>query len=456
MAKDNTTATQAQAKELTSAQLVVGGDTPLLAPDSSTSGNYYKTVRKMRRHPTVALVRDLSIAPLLTAGWSIESSADAPQGAKENIDATIQPLRIHLLRSSLFGCVDYGWQAYEKVFAMNPKLNFMQVQKMKPLLQDKTSILIDVATGAFAGLMQTQPDVTLTTESCLLVNMDVEGTYWYGEPKMKAVEVAYTQWNLCNDAAVRYDKKLAGAHWIIHYPPGKTKVDGVETDNYTLAQKIASGLQSSGIIIVPRWIEDFVQNANEQAGNESAWKIELLSAYPTSNVAFVDRLKYIDALMARGLGFPERATLEGQFGTKAEAEAHADIAISNMELRHQIMVQQYNWHMVNQLLRINYGPDTENTVWISVAPITDLKLQYLRAVYTAFLGNQQGFAAEADNIDMNSLRDKLGVPTIAGADNGLNNIAAQDPAAQQAQDAQQAAQAQLSFTNTLRRLIVKA
>lgn len=77
------------------------------------------------------------------------------------------------------------------------------------------------------------------------------------------------------------------------------------------------------------------------------------------------------------------------------------------------MVQQYNWHLVNQLLRLNYGPESENTVWISVAPITDLAMIYLRSLYTAILSNSEGFNAEADNIDRKALRDKLSIPSIS-------------------------------------------
>lgn len=401
-------------EEKTKAQVLIGGDTEELTADSTTSGNFYKTVRAMRRHPTVALARELVVAPLLAAPWSVEEKDGAPDGAKEFIDGVMQPLRIHLLRSSLFGCIDFGFQPYEKLFKVDELTGLLTVSKVKPLLQDNTKILIDIANGSFLGFKQ--GDIRLELPESLLVNIDVEGTYWYGEPKMKVVETAYNNWNYCNDAAVRYDKKLAGAHWIIHYPLGKTTIDGVETDNFDIAKRVLSQLQSSGQIVVPRTVEDMIRDANEQAGGDTAWKIELLSAYPTSNVAFIDRLKYLDAMMARAMGMPERAVLEGQFGTKAESEAHADFAISNMELRHQIIVQHYNWHLVNQLLRINYGAQAENTVYVQVAPITDLAMQYLREVYKTFLANTEGFAAESNNIDTQSLRDQLGIPTLSADD----------------------------------------
>lgn len=418
--------------EITKSQVLTGGDSDELSQDTKLSGTFFKRIRDMRRHPTIALARQLAVAPLLAAEWSIEEKEGAPPDAKAFIQKQIEPLRIHLLRTSLFGCCDFGFSPYEKVFKVGEQSGLIEIKKVKPLLQDITKVIVDKANGSFLGLKQ--EDITLELPQALLVNIDVEGTYWYGEPTMKAADLPFEWWNICNNANVRYDKKIAGAHWIIHYPPGNSVLNGTKIANDKVAQSLLTALESSGSIAVPRKVEEFVDDLNKEA---KAWEIELLSAYPTSNVAFVERLKYLDALMARALGMPERAILEGQFGTKAEAEAHADFAITNMELRHKIIVQQYNWHLVNQLLRVNYGPEAENTVLIAVAPLTDLTLQYLRATYTKFLDNQEGFGQEFDNVDTEAMRDKLGIPSkkpedvptadTTGANNALQQQAANVP-----------------------------
>lgn len=399
--------------EKTTAQVLLGGDSPELDKASATSGSFYTLVRTMRKHPTIALARQLSIAPVLAAGWSVIEKEGAPEGAREFIDSQIMPQRIHLLKSAMHGCTDFGWQGYEKVFQPGAISGKIELRKVKPLLQDKTKILIDPANGSYAGLLNsTTKEVTLGIPESLLVNFDVEGTDWYGTAIMSIVKKAYDEWNITNNANVKYDKKIAGAHWIIHYPTGKSKVNGVDTDNFELAKQLLVQLESSGSFVVPRQIENFVDDLNKDA---KAWDIELKSAYPTSNVAFIDRLKYLDAMMVRAFGLPERALLEGQFGTKAEAEAHADFAITNMELRHQIIVQQFNWHLVNQLMRINYGEETEGLICIEVSPITDLTLQFTREVYKLFLSSPESFANEMQNIDTKAMRDKLGVPTITDA-----------------------------------------
>lgn len=400
-----------KSSEVSKAQVLMGGDSESLDKPPKTSGKFYTKVREMRNDATVSLCRELVAAPILTAAWSIDSNDAAPPDAKDIIDGCIQPFRLHLLKTSFYGCLDFGWQPYEKVFEHDEMTGKLLPKKLKPLLQDKTDIQIDPSNGSFMGFKQ--DEILLDLDNSLLVNIDVEGTDWYGQPKMKSVEGAYDNWVICNNANVRYDAKIAGAHWIIHYPKGSTTINGLQKDNFTIATELLGQLQSSGSFVVPKFIEQFVGDANDAAGSDTAWKIELLSAMPTSNVAFIDRLKYLDAMKARGLGLPERAALEGQFGTKAEAEAHADFAISNMELRHQMMVQHYNWHLINQILRLNWGPQYENTVWISVAPITDMALQYIRKIYEAVINNADGFAAESLKLDMDAMRDRLSLPTMS-------------------------------------------
>lgn len=401
------TATKAVSiKEQTKSQLLLGGDQEELQKDSKTSGSFYKKIRQMRRDPTIALVRELSIAAILASEWSIEEMDGSPPGAKEFIEKNILPLRMHILSTSLFGCSDFGWQPYEKVFELKPIENLIGLKKLKPLLQDNTIIIVDPVTGAFNGFKNYE--TTLDISDCLLVNIRVEGTNWYGSGFSEVVEKPYNEWNVTNDAAVRYDEKIAGAHWVIHYPVGMTMFNGAITDNYEIALAILAKLQSSGSVVIPRTL---LQTGDDLTKTEDGWEIEIVSAYPTSDVAFLQRLKYHDALKARAYCMPERAVLEGQFGTKAEAEAHADLAITNMELRHEAMVLQYNWHMINQIIRTNWGEQFENTVKISVAPITDLNRQFLRQVYIQSWSNPAVADAESQSIDFEQLREEVGLPT---------------------------------------------
>ncbi len=379
---------------------------PVLSKTFPASGVTYGTYREMRKDPTIALARWLTVAPVLASPWSIEAEEGAPSGAQDFINEVMTPFRIHILRTAFYGNLDYGWQGYEKIFSLRSDGKVV-LRKLKPLLQDLTDILVVPKTGAFAGLLQ-DFDTRLRLPSALLISLDVEGTDWYGQPLMENVRNAYNGWNAVNDAANRYDEKVAGANLVIEYPPGTSEVNGTETDNFEVAQGVIRSMESSGAVAIPRRVEAVSDDLNADSPN--AWSIEVLSDGSPKQYSFTNRLGYIDSLKVRGLGLPERSVLEGQHGTKAEAEAHADFAITNMELRHKLCVQHVNWHLVNQLLRINYGKESENTVYIEPAPITDNALQYLRQVYADILKNPDAFLTEIDTIDLEALKDRVNIP----------------------------------------------
>lgn len=399
-------------RELTLPQVAtLPGDDGIL-PRVST-GATYKYYRDMRRDPTIALAVPLMHAIIQASPWSVEATENAPEGAKEFIDGLLQPIRLHILSHVLQGNTTFGWQPFEKVFSQD-NLGRIVIHKLKPLLQDITNILVDSETGAFAGLQQTtDPVVTLETEDCLLITIDVEGTNWYGWPLMENVRAPYNQWLEVEKAAMRYDKKIAGASIVIKYPRGFSNLNGVPEENASIAKSVLNNFQASGGVILPSSSKETLE---DDTVTDNEWSAEILSDASAGRGNFTERQKYLDALKVRGFGLPERAVLEGQFGTKAEAEAHADFAITNQEVRHEKIVLQINWHLVNQLLRLNYGEEFENTVYVVPSPVADVKRNYLKSVYNSLLNNPMGFAEEIDEIDRQALRDQLGIPSLAIAE----------------------------------------
>lgn len=385
---------------------IYGGGPCELQRGSSASKASYSTYRKMRKDPTIALARWLSSAPIVSSAWSVEAKENAPDGAQKFIDAQLQPLRLHLLRNTMLGQIDFGWQPYEKVLGLTRE-GMIGVAKLKPLLQDSTQILVDEQTGAYAGLKNY--DTTLSIEDTLLFSFEPEGGDLYGSPILENVRDPWDKSNALEKASSRYDDKIAGTHLVVHYPPGKSEVNGVEVPNDEIADMIIKQWQSSGTVKVPRRVSDVLP---EMSGTPiDAWEIELLTDSSSGRGAFTERANYLDARKVRGFGLPERAVLEGQYGTKAEAETHGDIAITCMELRHQDIAQTINWHLVNHLLRLNYGEQFENSVSIVPAPINDAGKAFLRDVYKTALANESFFLLETEDIDMPALRERIGVPT---------------------------------------------
>ncbi len=380
--------------------------------DTEQQFDWYTKVRLMRRDPTIALVRALIVSGPLSAGWSIQATRQAPAGALEFIQEELLPLRFHLVKTALLGCTDFGWQPFEKVFALRED-GKTGIRKLKSLIQDETQIRVFKKSGAFNGFYQ-RPikqynEVFLSRRKSMLYNFDVEGTNWYGNATMRNSESPYDRGETLNVSSQRYDEKVAGSHWIIHYPIGTSDVNGVETDNYDIALTIESRLKASGVLIVPRELQRWISDLNIET-NEDAWKIELISPSGNSGISLINKSKYYDMLKVRGLGFPERSVTEGKHGTKADAGEHGDFAFLNLQMRHNEVILTTNWHLINQLLVENYGPGTENTVLIKANEIVDKKKKALKELYFKILGNPSLVQTEVTNIDFKTIRDILDIP----------------------------------------------
>ena len=376
----------------------------------------YQDLRAMRKHPTIAIVRRLIAAPMLASAWSVESNDYAPEGAKDFVDAQMQRWRSTILRAASRAVCDYGWQGFELVYGATEKGNTLEL--VKPLLQSMTTILVDKKTGDFLGYEQTDADgrpVIVQGLECLRVTFDLEGTYWYGTPRLEAAKQPWTDWRTIAAANDRYDTKVAGSSWVIHYPQGRSDYNGQEQmDNYDIAIDLLSKLQASGAIVVPQTMQERVDELN--ADSPRAWKIELISDGVSPQYSFVARMKYLDALMARAVGLPERAILEGQFGTKAEAGEHADFAITDVEMTHDVIVEEVNFGPVDTLLRLNYGEEAVGTVRVKAAPLSSERKKQLRLLYEKFLSSPETLALEVDRVDMSALRDQLEIPYLSDED----------------------------------------
>ncbi len=368
----------------------------------------YAAYRTMRKHPTIALVRSLLAAPVLANSWGVESREDADDDAVEFVRDQFIGLREAFLETAMFGGIDFGWAPFEKIFS--EKNGRVVIRKIKPLLQDMTTILVDQTSGAFNGYKQTSTTTTgvvLPLEYSLHVGFRVEGTNWYGQGLLENARSTYNDWVEANNGAKRYDRKVAGSHFVVFYPPGTSRVKGVETGNADVAETILEALESSGSIKVPTFTAQYVEELNE---DKLGWRIEILEDKGGRQPTFIDRLRYLDVLMVRALFMPERALLEGQYGTKAEAGEHAHLAVTNLELMESHVVRHLNWYAVDHLLALNWGEEARGTVWLAAAPLVDEAVEFLRKIYEALLKNPSTLLEEYSTMDLDALKEKLAVP----------------------------------------------
>lgn len=365
----------------------------------------YKKAREMRRHPTIFISRLIVRAAILSGAWTVQGK-EGYDDLMIRVADWVFHLREDFLEYASAGCLDYGWQAFEKKMVIEDGL--VKCLKLKPLLQDLTTVRLDDTTGDFIGVCQ-DDGVELTPFSSMNVNINAECSDPYGESYLGNVVAAYDRADRVNSSSDVYDKKIAGAHWVIQFPEGSSLYNGVETPNDEICNSLIKSLQNSGSFGIPKRVKSALIALNEQSDNR--WVIELKEA-SGSGANFDARLTRCDKEIVRGFGLPERAILEGQYGTKAEAGEHGDLGLVGIELLHKRLVSQFNKQLVNQLLLLNEGRAYINKVYVVVQSLSDDKRAYLQTLYNKILESPDGSLNEISTLDVAAIRDRLDIPYI--------------------------------------------
>ena len=374
----------------------------------------YATYRRIRRDPTVALVRALSIAPVVSADWSVESDDDVPDEAAAFVQDQLMPRRQLLVQSAMEHGIDYGWFGCELVLAGSNAAGPARVvlQRVKPLLVDLTDIEVDDG-GEFAGFYQgpwgNRGEVHLPADRSLLCSFRVEGSNWHGRSLLENIREAWIGWRQAMHGFELYNRKMAGISYLIFYPNRNPIVNGKEVDALSGANAIAAAIESGGIMSLPRVDAAQGPGMPPQPENANGWSIEKLEAAPKQG-GFVDALAYFDTLKVRGLLMPERAVMEGTAGTKAEAGTHTESALSIREAEHRYIVSAVNQQIVDPLLALNFGEDIRGKVRLVAAPLTDAKTTLFTEIYKLLLANPTSAVEAAQGIDLDAMIDAIGLP----------------------------------------------
>lgn len=399
------------AKSKTSAQVLVDEITGELDFTPWTTTFTFEKSRRMRLDPTLQMARLYSVAPILAASWTVEG--DEEEHVKL-IKEQLLPLRTHLLSTYLFSEIDFGWKCYEKIFAIDEQGNTV-IQEVKPLKCDDTRVRYDKNTGAFKGLktvdLYTGSDIFIDAQHSLFVNFDEEGLGNYAVAGFQIAEKAYDEWNKCNAAAAKYDEKVAGVYLVVWHPEGKTKLNGVETDNGTIAQTIISTLRASGSVSIPVRVKNTIDQLNGFQSSK-VWEVAFLTPGQMQG-AFNERATYLDKLKARALGVTERSLFEGTYGTKAEAVTHASAVMLCKMLKHQQVTDYFNLRLVDQILWQNYH--TKGTAKLVAQPLTDDRIDLFTRVFESLLSDPAAGLELKDAIDKKQLLESLRVPVEEGA-----------------------------------------
>lgn len=378
---------------------------------SEPSPATYKTYRAMRSNPTIAIARAALFAPVKANKWSFEAKDGVPDDRVKFIQDQFNDLRTRLVQDVL-RAVEYGWQPFERVYGVAE--GRYTLARAKALLPDESEPIVDKEKLHLLGVKNGR--VELNLQQAAVVTYDQEGDDPYGRSIYENIrEFAWHPWTDAAGKLAQYYTKGAGVTPIVRYPLGRQQdASGTEVDNSENAANILRTLGLGQGVAMPNQIDgafEDILRAGANVADLMAWQISFLETRSGVGGEIVDGLRHYEKLMVRGMLQPERAILEGQFGTKADAGSHGDLGLLIATELVEWVIDRVNKLFVNPLLSINFGREAIDSVYISPSPIRDDDKEFIRNLMAATLSaNPDLLMAVAD---FDAMLDSTGIPKSA-------------------------------------------
>lgn len=384
-----------------------------LAGMAPASAGTLSTYREMLCNPTIAIARAAATAPIKLAPWSYEADDDVPDEHVAFIRGAIEPLRRGLVRD-MCRAIDFGFAAFEKVWTIKDGMTV--VSKCKALLPELTCLKVD-AHGTLTGLEN--QGVELGLDYALVYSYDVEADNWYGRSRLENLrDTAWRAWTDTFGKSGQLTTKITSVVPIAEYPDGESPGrDGGMKANWQHAQECIERLGSGRGVALPKvflpGFEDLMR-AGADISDLMAWTIRFLETRAGHGTEMLEMCRHWERLMARGYLAPERTILEGQFGTKADAQTHTDTLMASSDEVASDIVEVVNAGLVDPMLVRNFGEQARGTVRITKAA-TDSKVQeFVRSIVSSVLTNPANVDLLQTLTDVDAMLDQAGVPKAKG------------------------------------------
>ncbi len=372
----------------------------------------YNTYREMRTCPTVAIARAAAMAPVKAAGWFVEATDNDDGKYDEVVDfvqRAIEPVAGDLVRNSLYAW-DYGWQGAEIVWGVREgrvvpeRLNFLKV--------DDTKILTDEQ-GTVTGLKQKQFEVP--ESKTYIYTYDGECGDPYGRSRMENIrEHAWRPWRETINKLGKYISKHAGVISTMRYPVGEGQIGltGATFANEEIAAATLQNLGKGAGVAFPVTFEPWQAEAIRAGASFDSltWNIGFLEPSSGAGGEMMSFAKYCDSLICRGLLVPERAILEGQHGTKAEAESQGDVAVEIAEEENQLIWEGIQRQIVYRMVLANFGRAAAEAVRVKAAPLSEPEKRLAARIIETVFTNPANADLLLSMLDLDAMLDTVKLP----------------------------------------------
>jgi hypothetical protein len=399
----------------------------------------YATYRFMRKHPRIAHARAQVMSPIIANAWGWETREGTPDAWVELVRDMLDPHALDIKENALRGGLDYGHAGFEKVWEVRDG-RFWLTKPAKPLSVDTTRILVDKATGEFAGLRYGSGDEWLDRRKCWLWTYDGEAGELYGQSRLENLrEYAWSRWLDCATHLHRLGEKASGIIPVVKTPAGEFKDSTGATvkwkENATVA--INSLARGKGIHFPTLAVPD-----NRTAENVALAKISLidisvldLGDQGGAIMAKLEEMNHWEDLMFAGYLRSPRTGMQSEHGSRADSQQHTDTDLNDLELMDAKIARAFNQQVVDDVLVINFGEKARGAVWAEPAKMRDEHRETDYKILDALLANPDLGTLYLESLDLDAITERRGLPKRDGKMIDLNALDDEIDAGDESDDA---------------------
>lgn len=147
--------------------------------------------------------------------------------------------------------------------------------------------------------------------------------------------------------------------------------------------------------------------------------------------ASLSRKRDLDVDLCSAWGVPERAVMESEHGSRADAEAHSDVVLCISENFHATACSQWDEQITRRWLEANF-PDTKVKIRTVPSPLSDPQQAFLQEFAKTLASSTNVDPEIRANADIRKLMERIEVPVVS-EDEAKANLAQLEAKQQQAQ-----------------------
>jgi len=357
--------------------------------------------KKMRMYPMCWMGLNFIKLGLPDVPFSIECDEDV--NIKLLTEKMFKKFWKRMIREALES-LDFGFKAceiryqassfkYQNENEETDTFDGMVLRRPKGLDGETIEILIDEPEGSLRGFRQNHEiDVLVKDRKALLFTHNLESGNYYG---ISAQEPIYPFWydaNINRQFHMRWLERKGTGIFKGIYPVGNSPVDGTDTDNQDVMLDLLDGIMEGTAVSLP--------SGRDESGNLQ-WDISILDSEDKTD-PFIERAKYLDETILRGLVIPEKALTQGEVGARASIEAFQDLFINRKQDILDQIVDTIDRYLLPHFVELNFGQDIE--VHVRAGKLDD------DSKFTASEIVKKLIEKGSEKVEQQWLIDKTGIP----------------------------------------------